>query len=178
MSRIIAHKHFVNFKDRAKFSVQSLRGNMRQIEVDLVFSADALAFDTDLENFAGGDVARNEISVGRKLLLEKIPTFVFRYRRRRSCLARFARHPNPAAFAACGLRHQPQLVFTGNRSGMDLDKLAVRILRALLVTSGDSTAGANHRVGRLAINQTWSPGSHDHSVGGKGFQLESPQVHS
>src|SRR5258706_7997210 len=60
---------------------------------------------------------------------------------------------------------------------MDLDKLTVRMLRALLVTSSDSTAGANHRVCRLAVNQSGSPGSHDHSVGGKGFQFECLQVH-
>ena len=68
MSRIIAHKHFVDFKDSAKFSIQGLGGNVRQIQKDLVVSADALALDADLENLAGGDVARDPISVRRTLL--------------------------------------------------------------------------------------------------------------
>src|SRR6188474_2845172 len=100
MSRIIAHKHFVDFKDSAKFSIQGLGGNVRQIEIDLVVSADPFALDADLENLTGGDVARNQISVSRKLLFEKIPAFIFRYRRRRPVVTSLARHPNAAAFAA------------------------------------------------------------------------------
>ena len=152
MPRIVAHKHFVNFQNRAEFPIQCLGIDVRQIKVDLILRAHALAFNADLENFARGDVARDEIAVGRKLLFEEIPALTFRYRRWRSRVAGLSRHPNASAFAARGFRHQSQLVFAGNGSGMDLNELAIRILRALLITSGNGTARANHRVGRLAVN--------------------------
>ena len=60
---------------------------------------------------------------------------------------------------------------------MHLDELAVGILRALLITSGNCAAGANHRVGRLAENQTWTAGGDDHGVGRKRFQFECLQIH-
>ena len=83
------------------------------------------------------------------------------------------RPPSPRADS----RHQTQLVFAGNRSRVNLNELAIGILRALLVTGRNRTAGTNHRVGRLAINQSRAAGRHDHSVGRKGLELERLQVH-
>src|SRR5215217_4857088 len=60
---------------------------------------------------------------------------------------------------------------------MDLDKLAVRISRALLVTRRDSAAGTDHRVRRFAEDETWTTGRNDHCVSRKRFQLERLQVH-
>ena len=60
---------------------------------------------------------------------------------------------------------------------MNLDELAVRVFRALLVAGGDGAAGADHRVRRLAEDQTRSTGRDDHGVGRKRFQLERLQVH-
>src|SRR6266496_4192885 len=60
---------------------------------------------------------------------------------------------------------------------MNLNKLTVRILRALLVARGNSTARADHRIGRLAKDQARPTSCHDHSIGRKGFQLERLEVH-
>ena len=45
-------------------------------------------------------------------------------------ILRLARHPHAAPFAAGRFAHQPQLVGAGNGRGMDLDELAVGVLRA------------------------------------------------
>src|ERR1051325_9567961 len=60
---------------------------------------------------------------------------------------------------------------------MNLDKLAIRISRALLVTRRNSAARADHRVCRLAEYQTRTTGRDDHRVSRKRFQLERLQVH-
>jgi hypothetical protein len=46
---------------------------VRQVEVDLVLAVDAVAVEADLEDFARGDVARDEVAVGRVLLFEEVP---------------------------------------------------------------------------------------------------------
>ena len=51
---------------------------MRQIEINLIFAADAVAFETNLEDLARRNVARNEIAVSRIFFFEEIPAFVVR----------------------------------------------------------------------------------------------------
>src|SRR4051812_32225347 len=60
---------------------------------------------------------------------------------------------------------------------MNLYELAVRILCALLVARGDCTARADHRVRRLAEDETRTTSSDDYRVGGKRFELECLKVH-
>src|SRR5688500_7962617 len=60
---------------------------------------------------------------------------------------------------------------------MNLNKLAVGVLRALLIRSGDGAAGADHRVCRLAEDQTWTTGRDNHRVCRKRFKFEGLQVH-
>src|SRR5215813_13110558 len=134
MTRIVADEHLVNLENRAELSIESLGRNVCQVEIHLVLPTDTHAFETHLKDRARGDVTRHEIPVRRILLFEEIQTLLLRNRRRWTNVTFVARHPNTSAFAARRLRHQPQLVFAGNRSRMNLDKLSVRISRALLVT--------------------------------------------
>ena len=100
---------------------------MRQIEINLIFAADAVAFETDLEYLAGRDVARDEIAVGRIFFFEKIPALGIGNVTRRASIGRISRHPDAAAFAAGGFAHQSQFVFAGDRGRMDLNEFAVGI---------------------------------------------------
>src|ERR1043165_2744065 len=60
---------------------------------------------------------------------------------------------------------------------MNLDKLAIRILRALLVTRRDGAASADHRIRRLTEDETWTTSRDEHCIGGKSLELECLQVH-
>src|SRR5215217_564278 len=60
---------------------------------------------------------------------------------------------------------------------MDLNKLAVRISRALLVTRRNGAAGADHRVGRLSEDETRTTSRDDHGISRKRSQFERLQVH-
>src|SRR6266550_2617255 len=60
---------------------------------------------------------------------------------------------------------------------MHLNEFAVGVFRALLVTRGNGAAGTNHRVRRLAVDQTRTTGRDDHRISRKSFQLERAQVH-
>ena len=77
MARVVADEHLVDFQNRAQFTVEGFRRNVRQIKIDLILAAYPLAFQTDLENFSRGNVARDQIAVGRVLVFEKIPAFFF-----------------------------------------------------------------------------------------------------
>src|SRR5438046_8895866 len=80
-------------------------------------------------------IAGHQISVLRVPLFEEIPAVIFRNRIRIALIAGDFRNPDASALAPGGFRHQAQLVFTRNRSGMNLDELAMRVLAALLVQS-------------------------------------------
>src|SRR5687767_14433030 len=60
---------------------------------------------------------------------------------------------------------------------MNLDKLAVGILRALLITSRSGAARADHRVCRFTEDESWSTGRDDHCVSGKRAEFERLEVH-
>src|ERR1044071_4320128 len=100
MARIVTDEHLVDFQNRAELSIESFGGNVRQIEIDLVLTADTHAINAHLKNRARGNIARNEITVRRILLLEEIQALVFGNRRRCTNVALLARHPNTSAFAA------------------------------------------------------------------------------
>ncbi len=114
MARIVAHKHFVDFQDGAELFVQRLCWNMRQVKINLILAIDSHSGQTDLKDFAGGDVPCHQVAIGRIFLLEEIPTLAFRNRGSSALVGLGARHPNAAAFAAGRLAHQTQLVFTRN----------------------------------------------------------------
>ena len=73
--RIVADEHLVDLEDRAEPFGQNFGRNMRQIEIDLILAADAVAFETDLKDLARRDIARHQIAVGRIFFFEKIPAF-------------------------------------------------------------------------------------------------------
>ena len=60
---------------------------------------------------------------------------------------------------------------------MHLNKLAVAVLRSLLITGCHRAAGTDHRIGRLAKDESRSTARDDHRIGSKGLQLERTQVH-
>jgi len=64
MFRIVAHKHLVDFENRAELAVECGGVDVRQVEIDLILAADAHPIETDLKDFACCDVARDEIAVG------------------------------------------------------------------------------------------------------------------
>ena len=107
---------------------------MREIEINLILTGDAVAFETNLKYLARCDVARNEVAVGRILFLEKIPTLALGNVTRAARVAVRFWNPNTTAFTTSRFAHQPQLVLAGNRCRMDLYELAIRIPRALLIT--------------------------------------------
>ena len=80
LAGVVANKHFIDFQDRTELSIQCLSRDVRQVKIDLVLTSHPLTFNADLEYFARGDVAGNEIAVGGKLFLEEVPSFFFWYR--------------------------------------------------------------------------------------------------
>src|SRR5688572_2912656 len=144
MTRIVADEHLVDLENCAQLTVESFCRDVCQVEIDLVLAANTHSIDAYLKDLSGGNIAWHEVAVSRIFFLEEVPSFVLRNRRRRPHIAFLARHPNTPAFAARRFRHQPQLVFAGNRCGVNLYELAVCVSSALLVTSGGSTTGADH----------------------------------
>ncbi len=51
---------------------------MRQIEINLILTANAHALDAHLKDLACGDIARYEIAVSRIFFFEEVPAFVLR----------------------------------------------------------------------------------------------------
>src|SRR5690349_18656903 len=100
VTRIVADEHLVDFEYRAEFAVQNFRGNVRQVEIDLVLAADTHAVDTDLKYLARGDVARDEVAVSGIFLFEEVPALALGNRRGHPRVAFSARHPNTSAFTA------------------------------------------------------------------------------
>src|SRR4051812_4854877 len=65
ISRIVADEHFIDLKDRSQTFGQNVRGNVREIQIDLILTRNAVTLETHLEDLTGSNVTRNEISVGR-----------------------------------------------------------------------------------------------------------------
>jgi len=76
VSRIIADKHFIDFENCAELAIQCFCRDVSEIQINLVLGVDAFAFETDLEDLARGNVARNQVAVSRILLFKKIETFL------------------------------------------------------------------------------------------------------
>src|SRR5438477_10954762 len=150
---IVAYKLLVNFQNAFELAIESGAINMRQVEIDHRLAINAeIAFINHLEDGAGRNIPRNQIAVLRIPLLEEIPTIAFRNRKRITLVAECPWYPDPPAFAARRLRHQPQLVFTRNRSWMDLNKFAVGVITSLLIQGRLCRTRAYNRVCALAEN--------------------------
>ena len=146
LARVLAHELLVDLEDAPELDVELLPRNVRQVQVDLPFSADSVPHQADLEDLARRDVPGHEVPVRRVLLLQEVPALAFRDRLRGALVAARAWHPNASPFAARGLRHQAELVGCGDGGRMDLDELAVRVPRPLLVRRGCRRSGVDDRV--------------------------------
>src|ERR1044072_9331543 len=177
VARVVADEHLVNFQNRAELLVESLGRDVRQVEVDLILAVDAVAVETDLEDFARRNVAGDEVAVGWILLFEEVPALRLGDGRRLSLVALRLRHPHAPALAARRLGHQAQLVLARNRSRVHLDALAVGLTRALLVAGRDGRAGADHRGRRLTEDEPRPARRDDDGVGGESLQLKRRALH-
>ena len=126
---------------------------------------------------AGGDVARHQVAVLGIPLFQEVPALAFGDALGIALVARLLGHPDAAAFAAGRLRHQAQLVFAGDARGMDLDELAVGVVRPLLIERGLRRSGADHGIRGLAEDGADAAGGNDDRVGREGLHLHAAQVH-
>ena len=60
---------------------------------------------------------------------------------------------------------------------MDLDKLAIRVICALLIKRRLCRSGTDHRVGRFPKDGSNSTGGYDHRVGREGAHFHRAQIH-
>src|SRR5712692_1019088 len=178
VARIVADKLLVDFEDAFQLAVESFAVNMRQVEIDHRLAVDAeVVLVHNFENCAGGHVARHEVAVFRIPLFEEIPAVTLRNGLGVAFVALSFRNPDASTLAARRLRHEAQLVFTWNRGGVDLDKLAVRVIAALLVQSGLRRSGAHYRIGGLAEDGANAAGRDDDGVGREGADFHTAQIH-
>src|SRR5581483_6259677 len=168
----------VDFEDAFQLAVENFAVDVGQVKIDhrLAVNAETVLVD-DLVNSASGYVTRNQVAVFRVPLFQKIPALALRDRQRVALVAGSLRHPDSPAFAAGRLRHQAKLVFAGNRGGMDLNELAVRIKASLLEKRGLCGSGTDDRVGGFSKNRTDAAGSDDDGVSRKGRDFHAAQVH-
>ena len=78
ISRIITHEHLVDLKDRAQSFGQYVCRNVREIEINLILSGNAVTLQTDLEDLSRRDIAWDKIPVRRVFFFEEVPTLVLR----------------------------------------------------------------------------------------------------
>ena len=178
-ARVVADELLVDFENAFELAVESLAVDVGEVEIDhrLAVDAQAVLVD-DLEDGAGGDVARDEVAVLGIPLFEEVPAVGLGNAASAARLSSLlARNPDAAAFAAGRLGHQAQLVFAGDGGGVDLDELAVGVVGALLVEGGLRGAGADDGVGGLAEDGSVAAGADDDRVGREGADLHGAQVH-
>ena len=164
ITRIVTDEHLVDLEDRPKTLGERRSRNMREIEINLILAADAVALETYLKDLACSDVAWYQIAVGWVFFFEEIPTLGIGNIAWNTSVLRIAWNPNSSAFAAGRFAHQPQFVFAGDGRRMDLDKLAVGVPGTLLITCRRRRAGACHRVGGFSKYQARTAGGHDDSI--------------
>ena len=87
------------------------------------------------------------------------------------------RDPDASAFSARRLRHQAQLVFAGDASGMHLNELAVGVIASLLIERRLRRTGADHRIRGPAEDGAVAAGGDDDGVGGEGANFHGAQIH-
>src|SRR5258706_13963844 len=113
---------------------------MSDVEIDLelvlltlrVVDA-ALLVEALLEQLTARDVARHEVAVARVLVLEEVVALTRRHVAPASMLLQILRYPDAAALAAHALGDEAQLVGARDGGRVDLDELAVRVARTLLI---------------------------------------------
>ena len=133
-ARIVAHKLLINFQNTFKLSVERGAVNVGQVKINHRLAIDAeVLLVNNFKNGAGRDISRYQVAILRIPLFEEIPALVLRNTLGIALVARILRDPYPSPFAAGRLRHQPQFVFSRDRSRVNLDELAVGVITALLI---------------------------------------------
>ena len=114
-ARIVADKLFVNFEDALKLTVQCFLIYMGQVEVDHWLPIDAQAVLVHhLMDRTRSDITRHQVAVLGIPLFEEVPAIGRGNAVGWTRIVQLLRHPHPATLAACGFRHQAQLVFAGD----------------------------------------------------------------
>ena len=176
--RIDALELLVDLQNAAEFAIERLAGHVREVEVN----AQSVLLDrqplggADVENLAGGNVARHEVAVLRIPLLEEIAPLDFRNVAGITGVVRRLGHPDAATLAAGALAHQPQFVGSGNRRRVDLDELSVAIPCTRPVGPADGAARADHRHRRAAVEQPAAARGNDDSIRRKGAELHGDKI--
>ncbi len=147
-----------------------------QIKVDHVPAANAQALLADFKNFAGGDVARNDVAIFGIFFFEKIVSLGLGDIVGPARVARLARHPDAAPFATGRFGNQSALVFAGDGRRMNLDHLRVAISCPGLIAARDGAAGADDGHGAFAEDQSIAAGGHDDRIGAKRANLHRAHV--
>src|SRR6266446_1609307 len=178
VARIVADELLVNFEDAFQLAVESLAIDMRQVKIDHRLAVDSqVVLVHYFENRARRNVARNEVAVFRVPLFEEVPALTLRNGFGVALVALSFWNPDASALAACRFRHQAQLVFPGDRRGMNLNELAVRVVTALLIERGLCRSGAHNRVGGLAEDGANAAGCDDDGIGREGAHFHRSQIH-
>src|SRR5581483_9876244 len=110
-------------------------------------------------------------------LFEEVPALLFGNGFRIAIVPRLLGNPYASAFTAGRFGHQPQLVFSRNRSGMDLDELTIGVEGSLLVKGGLRRSRADHRVRGLAEDGADTPGRDDDRVIRKSTYFHGAEIH-
>src|SRR3954468_22917142 len=113
MPRIVTDKHLIDLEDGAQPLSKCFGRNMCKLEINLVFTADAFAFQTNLKDLTRCDVTRNEVSIRRIFVFEEIPSLAFRDLSRTAVVAFALWYPNTPTLAAGRFAHQTKLVLAG-----------------------------------------------------------------
>src|SRR6266446_4836508 len=176
--RIVADELLVDFEDAFQLAVEYFAVNMRQVKIDHWLAVDAeVLLVYHFENRPRRHVARDEVAVFRVPLFEEVPALTLRNGFGVALVALSFWNPDASALAACRFRHQAQLVFPGDRRGMNLNELAVRVVTALLIESRLRRSRAHHRVGGLAEDGANAAGCDDDGVGREGAHFHRSQIH-
>src|SRR6266404_4431781 len=178
VARIVADEFLVDLENAFELSIKNLAVDVGQVEID-----HRLAIDPEsvlVNNFEDGarrHVARYKIAILRIPLFQKVPALALRNALRIALVARSLRNPDASAFAASRLRHEAELVFSGNGSRVDLDELPVRVVAALLIERGLRRSGAHNGVRGLAEDRANAPGRNDDRVGRESAHFHGAKIH-
>src|ERR1700756_2943974 len=178
VARIVADKLLVNLENAFQLLVENLAVNVGQVEVDHWLAVDAeVVLVDDLEDGPCGHVAGNQVPVLRIPLFQEIPALIFRNTLGIAVVALLLRNPDASAFPTRRLRHEPQLVLSRNRRGMDLNEFSIRVIASLLIESGLRRPGADYRIRRLPEDRADAARGHNDGVRRECADLHRAQIH-
>src|SRR6185312_14159427 len=147
LARVVAEELFVDLQDSFELAVERGAINVREVEIDHRLAVNAeIVLENDLEDGTRGYVARHQVSILRIPFLEEVPAFLFWNQNRVALVSELFWDPYAPALTTRRLRHQAQLIFTGNAGRVHLNKLAVGVVAALLIESRLGRAGADNRI--------------------------------